>query len=165
MEKHFWAERDSKHKAKVGRPRRFKSPSEMMAAYKEDVYHCKANPWEEEKVFCSQGEVVKTVVSHPRAMTEGGMQLFFGITRQCWSKYCTRDEFVTVTKQITESIREQKFTGAAAGMFNPNIIARDLGLKDTKDIDHKSSDGSMTPQPTTIQVVALEPDSKDSDSA
>jgi hypothetical protein len=29
----------------------------------------------------------------------------------------------------------QKFTGAAAGFLNPNIIARDLGLRDAIDSD------------------------------
>jgi hypothetical protein len=41
-------------------------------------------------------------------------------------------------------IYEQKFTGAAADLLNPNIIARDLGLADKQ--DHQSSDGTMTPQ-------------------
>ena len=45
-------------------------------------------------------------------------------------------------------IYEQKFTGAAAGLLNPNIIARDLGLADKT--DHASSDGSMSPQPAVV---------------
>jgi hypothetical protein len=31
-------------------------------------------------------------------------------------------------------ILDQKFTGAAADLLNPNIIARDLGLTDKKEV-------------------------------
>ena len=36
--------------------------------------------------------------------------------------------------------------GAAADLLNPNIIARDLGLKDVATHEHTSPDGSMTPK-------------------
>ena len=42
----------------------------------------------------------------------------------------------------------QKFTGASANMLNANIIARDLGLTDKKDLT--SSDGTMATKPTII---------------
>lgn len=41
------------------------------------------------------------------------------------------DDFKSVIAKIEETIYNQKFEGAAAGFFNANIIARDLGLKDT----------------------------------
>lgn len=42
-----------------------------------------------------------------------------------------------VTTYVEEIIRTQKFEGAAVGAFNANIIARDLGLSDKKEIDGK----------------------------
>lgn len=45
-----------------------------------------------------------------------------------------------VTTRIDEIIYKQKFEGAAVGAFNANIIARDLGLADKKDVDIKTKD-------------------------
>ncbi len=44
------------------------------------------------------------------------------------------EDFSKVITRIREIIYNQKFEGAAAGFLNPNIIARDLGLKDSSDI-------------------------------
>ena len=44
-----------------------------------------------------------------------------------------------IIHKIEEIIYNQKFEGAAVGIFNSNIIARDLGLSDKKDIDHRGS--------------------------
>jgi hypothetical protein len=38
--------------------------------------------------------------------------------------------FSQIVTRIREAVYEQKFSGAAAGFLNPNIIARDLGLKE-----------------------------------
>jgi hypothetical protein len=46
----------------------------------------------------------------------------------------TSKDFSNVITRIRETIFNQKFEGAASGFFNANIIARDLGLKDSKDI-------------------------------
>ena len=42
--------------------------------------------------------------------------------------------FKTITAQIKQIIRTQKFEGASAGFLNANIIARDLGLTDKQEI-------------------------------
>ncbi len=39
-----------------------------------------------------------------------------------------------ITSKIDNVIRSQKFAGAAADLLNANIIARDLGLKDQKEL-------------------------------
>jgi hypothetical protein len=39
--------------------------------------------------------------------------------------------------KIEDIIYDQKFTGAVIGIFKENIIARDLGLTDKKEIEHK----------------------------
>ena len=48
---------------------------------------------------------------------------------------------------ISEIIRTNKFEGAVAGIYNANIISRDLGLAEVT--DHKSTDGSMSPKDET----------------
>lgn len=39
-------------------------------------------------------------------------------------------EYADIIHAINQEIYEDKFTGSVAGVFNPNIIARDLGLKE-----------------------------------
>jgi len=64
--------------------------------------------------------------------------------------------FSTVIADIEAVIKSQKFQGAAAGLLNANIIARDLGLADKSDFDHKSSDGTMTPRTIVTTMTAEE---------
>ena len=57
-------------------------------------------------------------------------------------------DFLTVIEKIEETIYNQKFSGAASGFFNSNIIARDLGLKDQSDVnvtDHRKQTGELFP--------------------
>lgn len=53
-------------------------------------------------------------------------------------------DFSIIVSRIRETIYNQKFSGAAAGFLNPNIIARDLGLTEKKEVEYKS------PIPITI---------------
>jgi len=59
------------------------------------------------------------------------------------------DDFKSVIAKIEETIYNQKFEGAAAGFFNANIIARDLGLKDTIDnniTDNRKQTSDLFPE-------------------
>lgn len=47
-------------------------------------------------------------------------------------------DFIRVITRIRETIRRQKFEGAASGFFQQNIIARDLGLTEKQQIDVNS---------------------------
>lgn len=59
-------------------------------------------------------------------------------------------DFLTVIKRIEETIYNQKFTGAASGFLNANIIARDLGLRDAQDI---TTDGDkLLPKETFVTL-------------
>lgn len=51
--------------------------------------------------------------------------------------------FSDVITRIREILYEQKFSGAAAGFLNPNIIARDLGLREKTDLNQTMS-GTVT---------------------
>ena len=124
---------------------RFETPEELLQACVEYFEWADANPLKEEKVF-SNGH--RATVSHPRALTVKGMCVFMNMARRSWGDYRGRDEFTEICEMVEDIIYEQKFAGAAAGMFNATIIARDLGLTDKT--DHMSSDGSMTPVFKTV---------------
>lgn len=94
-----------------------------------------------ESVFVQKGIVIKdeqgnrkTVYEYPmpkmRAMTLKAFHLFADIGHSTWEGYKKIDDFSTITTRIQSIIYSQKFEGAAASMLNPNIIARDLGLKE-----------------------------------
>jgi hypothetical protein len=48
-------------------------------------------------------------------------------------------DFSQVITRIEKIIYNQKFTGAASGFLNPNIIARDLGLTDKVESNNKNT--------------------------
>lgn len=135
----FWKAR-SKH----GRNRLFASADLLWEACCEYFQWVEDNPLLEMKPFAYQGVVIQEPVAKMRAMTINGLCLFLDIDETTWRAWREVDDFSTVVSKAEKIIYEQKFTGAAADLLNPNIIARDLGLADKKDIG--SSDGSMTPR-------------------
>ena len=94
-----------------------------------------ANPLKEQQLFAYQGTVNKESADLMRAMTFDGLQLFLDISHTTWDNYKKKKDYIAITSRIERIIREQKFTGASANLLNPNIIARDLGLRDDQKID------------------------------
>lgn len=135
----FWKAR-SKH----GRDKLFASAELLWEACCEYFQWVEDNPLHEMKPFAYQGVVIQEPVAKMRAMTINGLCLFLDIDETTWRAWREVDDFSTVVSKAEKIIYEQKFTGAAADLLNPNIIARDLGLADKKDLG--SSDGSMTPR-------------------
>lgn len=80
-------------------------------------------------------KIVHTIaVPKMRAMTIVGFCLFADICEKTFANYRDDKDFVQVVTRIEKTIYAQKFEGAAATLLNPNIIARDLGLADKKEI-------------------------------
>jgi hypothetical protein len=89
------------------------------------------------QLFAYQGKVIEKDVPKMRAMTFQGLELFLDIAHGTWENYKKKNDYLTITRAIEKIIYEQKFTGAAAALLNPNIIARDLGLRDNQDVSLK----------------------------
>lgn len=64
--------------------------------------------------------------------------LFADISHDTFSEYDkgegTYKDFPEVTKTIRAIIESQQFEGATVGAYNPNIIARTLGLSDKQEV-------------------------------
>ena len=120
----FW-----KSRATHGRRLKFATPDELWAACEEYLEWVEDNPLLQEKAFAYQGVV--TIVSIPkmRAMTLEGLCIFLVINRETWYLYRKREDFIGVTSLVERLIYHQKFAGAAAGLLNPNIIARELSMR------------------------------------
>lgn len=125
----FWEQRSSH-----GRNPIFKSPEQLWDAATQYFTWVEDNPLWEDKLVTFQGEATHEPVAKMRAMTLGGLCLFLDIDRQSWDNYCKRKDFFGITATIAETIRTQKFAGAAADLLNANIIARELGLADKQEL-------------------------------
>jgi len=135
----FWKQR-STH----GRKPKFDDDEKLWDACQQYFQWCEDNPLLEDKVFHTNGLLTRTTIAHMRAMTIAGMCLYIDICESTWANYREKKDFLVVITRAERYIYDQKFSGASADMLNANIIARDLGLKDRKDIT--SSDGSMSPK-------------------
>ena len=123
-------------KRKVGRPPVWASPEELMQTALEYFQWAEENPLMEAKAMVAGGEVVIEYLPHPRTLTIWGLCAYGDTTSKSWNDYKHRPEFSGVISKIEEFMTEQKFSGAAAGFFNANIIARHLGLTDNQKVEH-----------------------------
>ena len=112
----------------VGQPPVFSCPEEMLQRACEYFEWCGDKVVLEEKPFHFQGSITEHYIAHKRPMTQNGLCVFLGIGVSTWHDYKKKPEYSEVIKEIESVMYEQKFTGAAVGQFNANIIARDLGL-------------------------------------
>lgn len=125
----------------------FESPKVLWDAACEYFNHCDENPWIKNEPIKS-GDMAGTCmqVETERPYTLSGLCVFLGCTQDTLSNYGSREgyqEYFGVVKEIKQIVYTQKFEGAAVGAFNSNIIARDLGLTDKKDIDHTTNGTSL----------------------
>lgn len=125
----FWEIRSSH-----GRNPKFKTPEDLWNAACEYFTWVEANPLKEDRIIAFQGKATHEPVNKMRAMTLEGLSLFLDIVHSTWGNYKKKKDFLIVTNKIDNVIRSQKFEGAAAELLNPNIIARDLGLAEKKEI-------------------------------
>jgi hypothetical protein len=95
------------------------------------------NPLKEGVVY--QGKVMPDGNPLMRAMTISGMCLFLDICENTWANYRLDKDLLSVTTRAEKIIYNQKFAGAAAGLLNANIIARDLGLTDKQHTEHSGA--------------------------
>lgn len=129
----FWLAR-SKH----GRDKIFETPEILKEASNEYFNWCVKHPLYEEIIQSGK----RFTVAKMRAMTLKGLCIFLDIKTTTLDNYCDKEnesykDFLEVTTRIKEIIETQKFEGAAAGLLNANIIARDLGLKDKTEVENK----------------------------
>ena len=135
----FWEAR-----TKVGRDKIFKTPEDLWKAATEYFEWVEKNPLWEHKVTQYQGVPVSMEVPKMRAMTIAGLCLFLGVNEDYLTQFEARldlstdegKDFSRVIGQIKTIIRNQKLEGAAADLFNANIIARELGLKERTETEH-----------------------------
>lgn len=145
----FWEARSSH-----GRKPIFETPEALWDAACQYFAWVEANPLYEDRLVTFQGEATHEPVAKMRAMTIAGLCLFLDISRQGWHEYCAKPDFSDVTSRIDDVIRSQKFAGAAADLLNANIIARDLGLADKRELTGADGGPIQTEDVSARDVIA-----------
>jgi hypothetical protein len=130
----FWTARCTAAQRTRGQPPLFETPDDLWAAAVEYFEWVAENPLLAADTVKFQGRAKLVAVPKLRAMTINGLTLFLGISVQSWHNYRAKDDFFEVVTQVEKVIHDQKFSGAAAELLNPNIIARDLGLVDKSEV-------------------------------
>lgn len=144
----FWKARSSH-----GRKPLFATPELLWDACCQYFEWNEDNPLHEAKAMAFQGSSWIEYVPKMRVMTLTACQRFIGMDDQTWREYREKKDFSGVCAEVEQIIKDQKFAGASAGLFNPMIIARDLGLRESTAVDHSSTDGTMTPTVITRTIV------------
>lgn len=127
----FWKARSSH-----GRKPKFADPESLWAACGEYFQWVEDNPLETSELVKFQGEASIATLPKMRAMTINGLCMFLDIQRATWDEYRKKSEdFLNIVTRAEGIIYEQKFSGAAADLLNPNIIARELGLSEKKEVE------------------------------
>lgn len=152
----FWEARSSHGKDKI-----FTDESILWEAAQEYFVWVEDNPLKGAKLFKlkdsnDKDEVREEAYSKMRAMTIDGLCLFLDINRSTWYEYRANEDYSDIIGRIENVIRDQKFTGASADLLNANIIARDLGLKDSSETTHKGSMGFTDMTAETLDEKILE---------
>lgn len=143
----FW-----KIRAKHGRDKLFKTPELLWEAATEYFEWCDANPLIE--IDFKGKDASKVELPRMRAYTMHGLCIYLDCSTEFFKNFEQNNkdakDFMPIISRIKEVIYNQKFSGAAAGFLNPNIIARDLGLKDSTDVTTK---GESMNKITGIEII------------
>lgn len=130
----FWKQR-SKH----GRDKILASPEILWEAACEYFEWCENNPLLEDtiqkiKINGVGEEIVHEQSPKMRVFCWSGLELFLGIgSLKRYKADESYKNFRNVISEIEQVMFTQKFSGAASGFFNANIISRELGLADKQE--------------------------------
>lgn len=126
--------------AKVGRPRKFANPQALLKAFHDYLEDRKSRPLvskESEYGDVGESSISKTrekMKNHPLSIVD--FCVYLGCSRNWWNELPS--EFLGVKNRISDYIFSYQLKGAETGEFNANIVARELGLADKKEITGES---------------------------
>ena len=129
-----------KARSSHGRKPLFASPGDLWDACCEYFQWVEDNPLQTVENVKFQGMGTLESVPLMRNMSEDGLTIFLDISSSAWWDYKQKPDFLEVTDQVVKIIRSYKLDGAISGLFKENIIARELGLADKKDVGIEVSD-------------------------
>lgn len=114
-----------------GRDKTFATPEELWGKACEYFQWCDEHPIIQKDWVGKDADEVER--EKPVPYTLDGLCFYLGITDDTLRNYGKEkgyELYFGVYTRIMQVVRAQKFTGAAVGLFNASIIARDLGLSE-----------------------------------
>lgn len=144
----FW-----KIRSKHGRDKLFATPELLWVAACEYFEWCEENPWKKKDWVGKDADAVYRELQRPFTLT--GLCIYLGCSSGYFRTFKVmvaekNKDFLAIITRIEEVIYTQKFEGASVGIFNANIIARDLGLSDKVDNNHS---GEVTVKQITGMII------------
>lgn len=127
----FWRNR-SKH----GRDVIFNDPELLWQQAAEYFDWCDQNPLL--TVEFNGKDATECIVPKMRAYTKTGLCVYLDCCLNTFESLKDKKDFLNIYTRICQIIYSQKFEGAAGGLLNASIIARDLGLAE------KTENSNMT---------------------
>jgi hypothetical protein len=134
----FWRLR-SKH----GRDKLFSTPELLWEAAEEYFNWIDSHPLYKAEAIMSgkeAGKIIKIPVGRPYTLS--GLLVYIDASQEFWREFkkAGHEGFFGVISTIEKIMYTQKFEGAAIGAFNGNIISRDLGLAEKKELTGKDGE-------------------------
>lgn len=94
------------------------------------------NPLNDTRLVSFEGDSKLELIPKPRAATLQGLCIHLGISRDTWGRWRrgNRPDLQGIIAFAEDYMFDSKFAHAAAGLMNPTVIMRDLGLADRSEI-------------------------------
>lgn len=119
---------------KVGAATLYLTPQEFLNAAIAYFEWSIETPLLEEQVFQNKGMIIRADKSKARPFTLKGLAQHLSIPVSRFESYRARGgDWAEAVELVEQAIYVQKFEHAAAGLLNPTIIARDLGLAEKQE--------------------------------
>lgn len=121
------------------KPKNIETPEKLLELFKDYVKHESENPMHRIEYVGKEGKQVKTPLETP--VTFDGFEVYLfqkGIISDLGHYSRNKDErysdYVPIIAYIRKHCYIHNFKGAAVKLFDPNLIARKLGIKDSSDV-------------------------------
>lgn len=124
-----------KLRSKHGRDRIIKDPESLLESANEYFQWCIDNPVLQTDFKSTKNGLEEIQIPHPQVFQKGALARYCHLSewRLLEDLKKVSEDFSQIVTHIEGIIRDQKFKYASVGMFNSNIIARDLGLADKRE--------------------------------
>lgn len=116
--------------------------------------------WNKKEAIKS-GELAGTLIDIPiqTPMSIQSFCLFADISDETFKNYTSNKDsykdFFGIAMRIKSIIESNQFEGATVGAYNPNIIARKLGLVDKTDVTSGGESLNLSPQERALRIAEL----------
>lgn len=137
----------------------FETPEALWAKCVEYFEWVVSNPLLKTHAFPTKDQVREKELPLMRPMSVRALCFRLRISDEAWRGWKTeghklyRPDLVGIIADVETVIYEYKFAGAAAGLLNPNLIARELGLTDKTEVTGK--EGGAIQHEHKVRVVKV----------